>query len=159
MQVRKFWICQLGSRRYTIFEILVARPRIEPRSASKELIHFTTTAPNEFLHVYFNYNSSTCTNVKPFITTIGAVDTRFESLSYMCTDIATIWTQSPNIQVYMLFDTVARYPCTYCVEPVVDEMFEILTHANLPHQLVLISVHPRQLSNMGKDVLQPVGQL
>lgn len=48
---------------------------------------------------------------------------------------------------------------TYCVKPVVDEMFQVLAHTNLPHQFVLVSVHPCQLTDMGKDVLQAICQL
>lgn len=47
----------------------------------------------------------------------------------------------------------------YGVEAVVDEMLEVLAHADLPHQLVLVAVHSRQLAHVGKDVLQTVGQL
>lgn len=45
------------------------------------------------------------------------------------------------------------------VEAVIDEMFQVLAHANLPHQLVLVAVHARQLPHMGKDILQPICQL
>lgn len=48
---------------------------------------------------------------------------------------------------------------TYGVEPVVDEMLQIFAHADLSHQLVLVAVHARQLTHMGEDVLQPIGQL
>jgi hypothetical protein len=48
---------------------------------------------------------------------------------------------------------------TYCVKAVVDEMFEILAHADLPHQFVLVAVHACQLAHMGKDVLQTIRQL
>ena len=48
---------------------------------------------------------------------------------------------------------------THSVEPVVDEMLEILAHADLSHQLVLVAVHPSQLTHVGKDVLQSVRQL
>lgn len=42
---------------------------------------------------------------------------------------------------------------TYSVKSVVDEMFEILAHPNLPHQFVFVSVHACQLTNMCKYVL------
>lgn len=48
---------------------------------------------------------------------------------------------------------------TYCVEPVVDEMFQVFAHSNLPHQFVLVPVHPRELTHVGKDVLQAICQL
>lgn len=48
---------------------------------------------------------------------------------------------------------------TYSVEPVVDEMFQVFAHPDLPHQLVLVAIHAGQLTYVGKDVLQPVGQL
>lgn len=48
---------------------------------------------------------------------------------------------------------------TYSVEPVVDEMLQILAHPDLSHQLVLVAVHSRQLTNMSKDILQPITQL
>jgi len=38
-------------------------------------------------------------------------------------------------------------------------MLEVLAHANLPHQLVLVAVHSRQLADMCKYVLQPIRQL
>lgn len=48
---------------------------------------------------------------------------------------------------------------TYCVKPVVDEMFQVLAHTNLSHQFVLVTVHSCQLTHMSKDVLQTVCQL
>lgn len=38
-------------------------------------------------------------------------------------------------------------------------MLQILAHADLSHQFVLVSIHPRQLADMGEYVLQAVGQL
>lgn len=38
-------------------------------------------------------------------------------------------------------------------------MLEILAHPDLPHQLVLVAVHPGQLSHVSEDVLQSVRQL
>ena len=48
---------------------------------------------------------------------------------------------------------------TYSVESVVNEMFDVLTHSDLSHQLVLVSVHSSQLTNMGEDVLQTISKL
>ena len=45
------------------------------------------------------------------------------------------------------------------VKSVVDEMFKIFAHSNLSHQLVLVPIHARQLTDMGKHVLYPVCQL
>ena len=42
---------------------------------------------------------------------------------------------------------------SYCVKSVVDKMFEIFTHSNLSHQFILVSVHPCQLSHVGKHIL------
>ena len=38
-------------------------------------------------------------------------------------------------------------------------MFEVLAHANLPHQFVLVAVHASQLANVCKYVLKSVRQL
>ena len=38
-------------------------------------------------------------------------------------------------------------------------MLDVLAHADLPHQLVLVAVHSRQLPHMSKRVLDPVCQL
>lgn len=38
-------------------------------------------------------------------------------------------------------------------------MFDVLAHPDLPHQLVLVAVHPRQLPHVSKRVLDPVCQL
>ena len=48
---------------------------------------------------------------------------------------------------------------TYGVESVVDDMLEIFAHPNLFHQLVLVAVHACQLTHVGKDVLEAVGEL
>ena len=48
---------------------------------------------------------------------------------------------------------------TYSVESVVDEMFDILTHSDLSHKLVLVSVHSSQLTDMSKDVLKTISKL
>jgi len=38
-------------------------------------------------------------------------------------------------------------------------MLEVLAHANLPHQLVLVAVHAGQLADVRKYVLEAVRQL
>lgn len=55
--------------------------------------------------------------------------------------------------------TQRRRSYTYSVESVVNEMFDVLTHSDLSHKLVLVSVHSSQLTNMGKDVLKAIGKL
>jgi hypothetical protein len=45
------------------------------------------------------------------------------------------------------------------IEPIVDQMLEVLRHAHLPHELILVPVHPCQGTNVRKDILQGVGQL
>ena len=39
------------------------------------------------------------------------------------------------------------------VEPVVDQMLEVFSHSNLPHQPILVPIHSSQMSNMRKDIL------
>ena len=48
---------------------------------------------------------------------------------------------------------------THCVEAVVDDMLDVFAHPDLSHQLVLVAVHPSQLTHMGKDVLHTISQL
>ena len=48
---------------------------------------------------------------------------------------------------------------TYGIETIVDNMFQIFAHPDLFHQLVLVPIHARQLSNMSKHVLQTISQL
>ena len=38
-------------------------------------------------------------------------------------------------------------------------MLQILAHTHLTHQLVLVSIHPRQLSDMRKRILERISQL
>mmetsp|Transcript_3491 Transcript_3491/g.11579 ORF Transcript_3491/g.11579 Transcript_3491/m.11579 type:complete len:907 (-) Transcript_3491:778-3498(-) len=45
------------------------------------------------------------------------------------------------------------------VEAVVDEVLEVLAHPDLPHEPVLVPIHPGELPHVRKDVLQPVRQL
>lgn len=48
---------------------------------------------------------------------------------------------------------------TYSVESVVNDVFKIFAHPNLFHQFVLVAVHAGQLTHVGKDVLEAVGEL
>ena len=48
---------------------------------------------------------------------------------------------------------------TYSVKSVVNEMFDVFTHSDLSHKLVLVSVHSSQLTNMSKGVLKTISQL
>ena len=57
------------------------------------------------------------------------------------------------------YNTEIQTESTHSVEPVVDEVLEVLAHTDLLHQLVLVAVHACQLTHMGKDVLQSVWQL
>ncbi len=50
-------------------------------------------------------------------------------------------------------------PKTHGIETVVDDVLEVLAHSDLSHQLVLISVHSSQLSNMSKYVLKSISKL
>ena len=45
------------------------------------------------------------------------------------------------------------------VEPVVDEVLEVLAHPHLSHQLVLVAVHAGELTHVRERVLQSVSQL
>lgn len=63
----------------------------------------------------------------------------------------------PATQLRRFAQRMKRY--TYSVESVINEMFDVLTHSDLSHQLVLVSVHSSQLTNMGKDVLQAISKL
>ena len=45
------------------------------------------------------------------------------------------------------------------VETVVDEVLEVLAHANLTHKAVLVAVHASELTHMRESVLQTIGQL
>jgi len=45
------------------------------------------------------------------------------------------------------------------VEPVVDQVLQVLAHADLPHQPVFVAVHAGELADVGEDVLQPIGEL
>ena len=39
------------------------------------------------------------------------------------------------------------------------DVLEILAHTNLPHQLVLVTVHTSQLTDVGESELESIGQL
>ena len=45
------------------------------------------------------------------------------------------------------------------VEPSVDDMFQIFGHPDLLHELVLVSVHSRELTDVGEEILQSVRKL
>eukprot|EP00123_Amoebidium_parasiticum_P018100 comp24100_c1_seq1/m.43517 comp24100_c1_seq1/g.43517 ORF comp24100_c1_seq1/g.43517 comp24100_c1_seq1/m.43517 type:complete len:308 (+) comp24100_c1_seq1:5498-6421(+) len=45
------------------------------------------------------------------------------------------------------------------VEAVVDQMLQVLAHADLPHQLVLVAVHACKLTHVCEDVLHAISQL
>jgi len=38
-------------------------------------------------------------------------------------------------------------------------VLQIFAHPDLSHQLVLVTIHPGQLADMGEDVLETVGKL
>lgn len=48
---------------------------------------------------------------------------------------------------------------THRIEPIVHQMLQILAHSDLSHQLVLVPIHSRQLTNVRENILQPIGQL
>ena len=54
---------------------------------------------------------------------------------------------------------VVKQVSTHGVEPVVHDVFQVLAHAYLLHELVLVPVHARQLAHVGKHVLDTIGQL
>ena len=43
------------------------------------------------------------------------------------------------------------------VEPIVDDVLEVLAHPDLLHELVLVPVHTGELTDMGHGVLNTVG--
>lgn len=45
------------------------------------------------------------------------------------------------------------------VEAVIDEMLQVLAHADLPHKFVLVTIHASQLPHVGKYILQSICQL
>ena len=48
---------------------------------------------------------------------------------------------------------------TYSVKPVINQVLDVFAHPDLSHELVLVSVHSSQLTNMGEDVLQAISKL
>ena len=48
---------------------------------------------------------------------------------------------------------------THRVEAVVDDVFQVLAHSDLSHELILVTVHSRQLTHMSKYVLHSISQL
>ena len=48
---------------------------------------------------------------------------------------------------------------TYGIEAIVDQMLQILAHTNLSHQLVFVTIHAGQLTNVRENILQAIGQL
>ena len=48
---------------------------------------------------------------------------------------------------------------TYGIEAIVNDMFQILAHPDLLHQLVLVPIHSSQLSDMSEHILKSVSQL
>jgi hypothetical protein len=45
------------------------------------------------------------------------------------------------------------------IEPVVDQVFEVLSHSDLAHQAILVSVHAGKMSNMREYILQSISEL
>lgn len=45
------------------------------------------------------------------------------------------------------------------VEAVIDEMFQVLAHADLAHQFVFVAIHASQLAHVGEYILQSICQL
>ena len=48
---------------------------------------------------------------------------------------------------------------TYGIEAIINDMFQILAHPDLLHQLVLVPIHSSQLSNMSEHILESISQL
>lgn len=48
---------------------------------------------------------------------------------------------------------------TYSVKPVINQVLDVFAHPDLSHELVLVSIHSSQLTNMGEDVLQAISKL
>jgi hypothetical protein len=45
------------------------------------------------------------------------------------------------------------------IEAIVDEVLQVLRHSNLPHKLVLVTVHARKGANVRKYILKGIGEL
>ena len=54
---------------------------------------------------------------------------------------------------------MSSHNTTYRIESVVYNVLDVFAHSNLSHQLVLVSIHSSQLTNMSEDVLQPISKL
>ena len=71
--------------------------------------------------------------------------------------------RTKKIHVFLIIindiNFVEKYSWTYCVESVVDQMFQIFAHSDLFHQFVLISVHSSQLTNMCEHILKTISKL
>jgi len=68
-------------------------------------------------------------------------------------------TKPNQTQAHTTGQATSRKRLSHRVESVVDEMFEILAHPDLPHELVLVSVHAGELAHVGEHVLEAVGEL
>lgn len=75
-------------------------------------------------------------------------------------DLLTIPSKLGKIEVQMLTSLcfvprlVTDIPKnTNRIEPVVNEMLQILAHPDLSHQLVFVPIHASQLAHVSKDVL------
>ena len=45
------------------------------------------------------------------------------------------------------------------IEAIVDEMLQVLCHSNLPHELVFVTVHAREGSDMRENILKSIREL
>ena len=45
------------------------------------------------------------------------------------------------------------------IEAIVDEMLQVLRHSDLPHKLVLVTVHTRKGADVRKYILEGIGEL
>ncbi len=92
-----------------------------------------------FIHFFF---------LNQYVCSLGIEPTTF------CTANAMLYHWATGTRGYLVELSV-----THCVEAVVDEMLQVFAHSDLPHELVLVAVHPSQLTNMSEDVLQSIWQL
>ena len=67
--------------------------------------------------------------------------------------------EEPNAPARCPEAAAGTLPDGASVEAVVDQVLQVLAHAHLSHQTVLVAVHTRQLTHVGKDVLQAVCKL
>jgi hypothetical protein len=54
---------------------------------------------------------------------------------------------------------VASNSSTHGVEAVIDDVFEVLAESDLPHELVLVTIHASELAHVSKCILQTISQL